>query len=102
MVKITCTVGWMGLSQVSIVVNNLPAKEGDIRDAVLIPGLGRSSGGGNGNPLRYSCLESPTDRGAWWATLLGVEKESDMTERDDGPPADNCMSVPGLPSRPVV
>jgi len=42
------------------------------------------------------------DRGAWWATLLGVEKKSDMTERDDGPPAYNCMSVPGLPSRPVV
>ena len=92
----------VGASQVVIVVRNLPAKKGDIRDAVLIPGLGRSLGGGNGNPLQYSCLESPIDRGAWWATLLGVEKKSDVTERDDGPPADNCMSVPGLPSRPVV
>ena len=38
----------------------------------LIPGLGRSPGEGNGNPLQYSCLENPMDRGAWWAVVLGV------------------------------
>ena len=40
-----------------------------VRDPVLIPGLGRSPEEGNGNSLRYSCLENPTDRGAWWATV---------------------------------
>ena len=45
-----------------------------------IPGLGRSPGGGNGNPLQYFCLENPMDRGAWWATVQGVAKESDMNE----------------------
>ena len=54
-------------SQVVLVVKNLPANAGDIRDAVSIPGLGRSSGGGNGNPIQYSCLENPMDRGAWRA-----------------------------------
>ena len=44
-----------------------------------IPGSGRSPGGGHGNPLQYSCLENPMDRGAWWATGHGVS-ESDMTE----------------------
>ena len=39
-----------------------------------IPALGRSSGGGNGNPLQYSCLENPMDRGAWWAIVHGVTK----------------------------
>ena len=38
------------------------------------PGLGRSPGEGNGNPLQYYCLENPTDRGAWWATVRGVAK----------------------------
>ena len=47
---------------------------GDARDADLIPGLGRSPGGGNGNPLQYFCLENPMDRGAWWATVYGVSK----------------------------
>ena len=46
----------------------------------LIPRSGRSPGGGNGNLLQYSCLGNPTDRGAWWATVCWVEKESDMTE----------------------
>ena len=49
------------------------------RDADLIPGLGRSPQGGNGNPLRYSCLENPTDRGAWQATVHRVTK-LDTTE----------------------
>ena len=50
-----------------LVVKNLPAKAGDIRDVGSIPGLGRSPGERNGYPLRYSCLENPMDRGAWWA-----------------------------------
>ena len=57
-------------------VNNLLGNGGD---AGLIPGLGRSSGEGNGNSLNYSCLEYPMDRGAWRATVHGVVKESDMT-----------------------
>ena len=47
-----------------------------------IPGLGRSPGKGNGNPLQYSCLENPTDRGAWWAIVRGVTEELDKTEQE--------------------
>ena len=61
-------------SQVALVVKNLPAKVGDVREEGFIPGLGRSPGGGPGNPLQYSCLENPMDRGAWWATVPGVTK----------------------------
>ena len=61
-------------SQVVLVVKNLPACAGDIRDSGSILGLGRSPGGGHGNPLQYSCLENPMDRGAWWATIHGVSK----------------------------
>ena len=61
-------------SQVMLVVKNRPANAGDIRDAVSIPGSGRSPGGGHGNPLQYSCLENPVDRGAWWVTVHGVAK----------------------------
>ena len=59
-------------SQMLLVVMNLPASAGDARDVGSIPGLGRSPGEGNGNPLQYSCLETPTDRGAWQATVHGV------------------------------
>ena len=52
-------------SQIMLVVKNLPANTGDVRDEGLIPGLGRSLGGGQGNPLQYSCLEDPMERGAW-------------------------------------
>ena len=55
-------------------VKNQPANEGDVTDAGSIPGLGRSPGGGRGNPFQYSCLENPTDRGAWWANIHGVTK----------------------------
>ena len=55
-------------------VKNLPANVGDIRDVSLIPGLGRSPGGGHGSPLQYSCLENPMDRRAWWATVQRVPK----------------------------
>ena len=56
-------------SQVALVVQNLPAKAGDIRDLDLISRLGRSPGGGHGNPLQYFYLENPMDRRAWWATV---------------------------------
>ena len=51
-------------SQVALVVKNLPTSAGDIRDECSIPGSGRSPGGGCGNPLQYSCLENPMDKGA--------------------------------------
>ena len=57
-----------GAFQVAIVVKNPPANARDIRDIGLIPGSGRSSGLGNGNPLQYYCLENPMGRGAWCAT----------------------------------
>ena len=60
--------------EVVLVVKNLPANTGDVRDTGSIPGSGRSPGGGNGNPLQYSCLENLMDRGAWWATVQGVAK----------------------------
>ena len=60
-------------------VKNLPANVGDVRDVGLIPGSGRSPGGGHSNPLWYSCLENPMDRGAWPATVYGVA-ELDTTE----------------------
>ena len=57
-------------SQVAQGVKNAPA--GNTRDMGSIPGSGKSSGVGNGNPLQYFCLENPIDRGAWWATVHGV------------------------------
>ena len=54
-------------------VNNLLAN-GDMRDVDLIPGLGKSPGGGDGNLLQYPCLKNPMDRGAWQATVLGTAK----------------------------
>ena len=55
-------------------VKNPPASARDIRDSGSVPGWGRSPGGGDGNPLQYSCLENPLDRGAWWATVHRVTK----------------------------
>ena len=63
-----------------LVVKNPPANAGDIRDANLIPGWGRSPGGGHGNLLQVSCLENPVDRGAWWATFHDVA-ELDRTKQ---------------------
>ena len=53
-------------------VKNLPANAGDMRNLGSVPGLGRSPGGGHGNPLQYSCLENPMDRRAWLATVHRV------------------------------
>ena len=64
----------------ALVVKNPPAYTGDARDAGWIPGLGRSPGGGPGNPLQYSCLENPMDRGAWRATVHRGREESDTTK----------------------
>jgi len=61
------------------VVKNLPASAGHTRDKDSVPGSGRPPGEGNGNPLQYSCLGNPMDRGAWWATVHGV------TEIQTGP-----------------
>ena len=63
-----------------LVLKNLPANAGDIGDVGLILGLGRSPGGGHGNPLQYSCLENPMDGGAWWATVPSVAQSWDTTE----------------------
>ena len=60
-------------------VKNPPANAGDAGDVGSIPGLGRSPGDGNGNPLQYSCLGNPVDRGEWQATVHGVTKELDTT-----------------------
>ena len=59
-------------------IKNSPANAGDL-GSILRPG--RSLGGGHGNTLQYSCLENAVDRGVWWATVHGVTKESDTTER---------------------
>ena len=65
----------------STVVKNSLARAGDTRNVGSIPGLGRSPGGGNGNPLHYSCLGNPMDRGVWRAIVHGVAKDSDMTQQ---------------------
>ena len=63
-----------GASQVELMVKNLPASAGDIRDTGSIPGSGRSPGGGQGNPLQYSYLENTMDREDWQATVHRVAK----------------------------
>ena len=69
----------MQASQVAVMLKNPPANTGDVRGVGLIPGLGRSPGGGHGNPLQYSCLENPMDRGVQhsqkgWVVWFGGEK----------------------------
>jgi len=66
----------VGASLVGSAVKNLPASAEDVG---LISESGSSPGEGNGNPIQYSCLGNPMDRGAWWATVHGVVKESDTT-----------------------
>ena len=72
------TIGFPG----GLAVKNLPVSAGDTGDTSSIPGLGRSPGGGNSNPLQYACLENPMDRGAWWATVHGAAKELDAIEHN--------------------
>ena len=81
------------------VIKNQPA---NANNAGLIPGLGRSPGGGNGNPLQYSCLGNLTDRGAWWATVHEVSKESDMTQQLQCCRPPPFSRPPPAPSFPVI
>ena len=62
------------LAQVVIVVKNVPVNAGDVNDMGSNPVSGRSPGEGHGNPLQYSCVENPMDRGAWRATVCGIIK----------------------------
>ena len=62
-------------------IKNPPANAGNIRDTGLIPGLGRSPGGGHGNPFQYSCLENPMDGGDWQATVHRVAKRQTQLEQ---------------------
>ena len=71
----------LGASQVMLVVKNLPANAGEIKDVGSIPGSGKIPGGGHSNPLQYSCLENPMDRGAWWVTVHGVAKSQTRLKR---------------------
>ena len=64
----------MGFPGGTVVKNCLPMEEKQAEDVGSIPGSGRSPGGGNGNPLQYSCLGNPMDRGAWWATVHEITK----------------------------
>ena len=57
------------------------ARAGDVRDSCSIPGRGRYTGGGHGNPLQYSCVESPMDRDIWQATVHGVPKTQTLLKR---------------------
>ena len=68
-----------GVSQVVQVVKNPPTNAGDVRDASSTPGLGRFPGGGHGNALQYSCLETPMGRRTWWATVHGITKSQNQT-----------------------
>ena len=76
----------------ALVVKNLPASAGDVRNAGMIPGSGRSCGGGHGNLLQHSCLENPMDRGNWQAKFRGFQRtghnRSDLV----------CMCAPLLAS----
>ena len=65
----------------ALVAKNLLANAGDIGDAGLIAGSGRSLGARHGNPLQYSCLENPMDRETWWATVHGVAKSQTLLKR---------------------
>ena len=67
----------------ALVVKNPPTSAGHVRHVNLVSGSGRAPGGGHGNPLQYSCLENPMDRGAWWAPVHRVTKRNfvmDMTD----------------------
>ena len=77
---VVCTLD-MRASQVALAVKNLAASAGDIRDASSVLGSGRSPGGGHGNPLQYSCLENPMDKGVWWAIVHRVAENQTQLKR---------------------
>ena len=91
-------------------VKNLPVNAGDIRDEGSIPGSGRSPGGGHGNPLQYSCLENPVDRGVWLATAHRFTKNQTQLKRlSIHTPTERCVirvylekSVLGVPHVPEL
>ena len=79
-------------------VKDWPANAGDLRNAGFIPGSGRSPGGEHGNPLQYSCLENPMERGAWWDTIHRVKKSQTQLNQHSKPAAYykfDLSSVPG-------
>ena len=80
-------------SQVSIVIKSLPANAGDTGDVGLIPGSGRSPGGGQSHPLQYSCLENPMDRGAWQAAVHGVTNSQTKLKWLSMHASSHCVSV---------
>ena len=88
-----------GTSQVVLLVKNLPANAGDIRDTGSIPGLGRSPGEGHDKSLQYFCLENPMDRGAWWATVHGVTKSQTQLKQLS---MQTCVSLVNLPNNPMI
>ena len=71
---------YLGFLGGTLVVKNLNANAGDAGNKGLIPGAGKSPGGGHGSPLQYSCLENPIDRGAWQAIVHGVAKSQTQLE----------------------
>ena len=84
-------------------IKSLPANAGDIRDVGLIPGSGRSPGGGNGNSLQYSCLENPMDRGAWRATVHGITKsQTRLKQLSTSLPGCKAHPGPGHPHCPTT
>ena len=78
---IACELYLIKATQVALVVKNPPANAGDIINVGSSPGSERSPGKGHGNPLWYSCLENPMDRGAWWATVRRVAKSRTRLKR---------------------
>ena len=85
-------------SQVALVVKNLPANSGDIRDAGSIPRLGKSPGGRHANPLQHSRLENSMDRGAWWTTVHGVTKSRTRLRDPAHMQAHAALRLPGFGS----
>ena len=79
--QFTILVSWEWTSQLALVVKNLPANAEDTRDSTLVPELGRFSGGGHGSPFQYFCLENPTERGAWRATVYRGTKSWTQLKR---------------------
>ena len=82
--------------QGGLVVKNLPANAED-GDVGSITGLGRSPGGEHSNPLQYSCLENPMDRGAWQATVLGITKSRTGLSVHTHMPLEGCSGTPLAP-----